>query len=952
MLKLSAVYEQNQKFLKAVKVLVDGQLFEEAASKAKTYENMGITLSDEFSSTAIAKKQLLAYGKVDSTSEIALKKFRGLLMYIGGEEERMVFLKHAKLFGEVLNKYLEMKHYRKFYRLIFAQVPLRISKLYTYECMLRMSLKYGHKDLWKHLVIHSARAFLHPKKLCKIFPSVELQELSSDSNVEIKLNSLLLMARYSATNRAAAVDACNFCKYLPGEVELKITTLQQDQQDQSSFRICDELDLTKKIICLLSLKPFELLEMYRSILGLYRGSVDDMYEKQYQGTDSNQDFSDLSDGDYYLLPHVSQDIWIGTLCQGKAITDIDGMHIIQKDALHEKISVHLKENLRPLIQRAFEHVVSESPLWSCIKSDVPVINNMSKNSYQITRTFLELCKALLVSTSFVPTKSPRDKSWKRTVSNAIQVLQQFNSINVSLYFPICENYTACMDTIRGDAWHYFQMRVKRSIESVICSKSSFDFLKVWELSSIAKITADSRKNLHSLPDSPQKKIALDWFCVSENVIDFPADSCTEFVHGLHRYCTAILDQDSNLTSVVNAVSVYGTIILALLSSSNEVLFSPVIPFAYYRALLVYDGYLSKRRTILRACCDQTHNQRMAKQVSRGMYTLLNNLLDSLISSCKQLFNGGACKDLPRLSLILMLILLINCKMLKPDSQGINSHYGRFHDELVKINIHKGNASFNFSLEQVCDAMKGASTTGDLVQIVEYLLCPNTTEHRFEPLAIIKTITERHRRMEVLILNEEDVAALPKFSLLESKVHLSQYQQCCITVVPLSHEQQHSFKLPLPEKEQQTSKLSTFKQTPPWMLVSDSVSTLPLVLSSQTLEQLLESDKSDSGLCQVCQLAQSEDHKSSPEHKSALEMYKKFLKLEDMEYTYYTGQLQLKMKSRGVLPTLKEATKRLLDDHQNDISLIYKNCDWMRGVDLLQTKCIPELKELIKGASHI
>ena len=931
-------------FLEAVEVFIDDRRFEEAAAKAKRYETMGITLSDEFSSAAIAKKQLLAYGKVDSTSEAALKTFRVLLTYISSEEERIAFLKHAKLFGDVLNKCLEMHHYCKFYRLIFAQVPLEKSKHYTYESMLRISLKYGHRDQWKHLVIHSARAFLHPKKFCEIFPYVELQELSSDSNVEIKLNSLLLMARYSATNRAKAVDACISYEYLPGEVELKISMLQEDQQDQSSFSVCDEPDLTKKIISLLSLKPFELLETYKSILGLYRGSADDMYQNQYQVTDSNQD---LSDSDCYLLPHVSQDIWIGTICQGKAITDIDGMHIIKKDTLYDKVSDHLKEHLRPVIQRAFKHVISNSCLWHCINSGVPVINNMSKNSYLNTRTFLELCKVLLDSNSFVH-KSQRDKCWKRIVSKAIKVLQQFHSISISPYFPICENFMSYMDTIGGGAWHYFQVQVKRSIEKVICSGASFDFLKVWEQSSVAKIKVTSRETFHTLSDTRQKKITLGWFYVSENVIDHPVRSCNVFV----RECfTAMLDQGSNPTSIVNAVSIYGTIILALLSSSNEMSFSPIIPYAYYRALLVYNGHLSKRKTILRACRDQTDSRRLAKQVSSDMYTLLNYLLDSLISSSTQLLDAGACNDLPRLSLILILTLIINCTVLQPNSKSVNRHYNRFHDELVTISTLKDKSCFNFSFEQVCDAMERASSTGDLIQIVEYLLCPNTSTNRFEPLAVIKTITGQRRRLEVAILNDEEVATLPKFSLLGLKSHPLQFQKCCITVAPLSHEQQHSFKLSLPANIRQTSKLSTFKQIPPWMLVSDSITTLPLVQSSQALEQLLESGESDSILCQVCQLAQTEDHKSSPEHKNALEMYKKFLKLEDIEYTYYAGQLRLKMKSRGIPQLLKEATKKLFD-YNKEISLIYKNCDWMRGVNLLQTKCIPELKELIKGASHI
>ena len=106
-----------------------------------------------------------------------------------------------------------------------------------------------------------------------------------------------------------------------------------------------------------------------------------------------------------------------------------------------------------------------------------------------------------------------------------------------------------------------------------------------------------------------------------------------------------------------------------------------------------------------------------------------------------------------------------------------------------------------------------------------------------------------------------------------------FWKCCVTVAPLSRQQQHSFKLSLPENKWQTSKLflSTFKQTPPWMLVSDSITTLPLVLSSQTLKQLLEShwwkSLSYSVPYQVCQLAQRKYHKSSPEHKNALEMHR-------------------------------------------------------------------------------
>ena len=413
-----------------------------------------------------------------------------------------------------------------------------------------------------------------PFRVCKIFPYVELEELSSDPDVEIKLNSLLLMARYQAANRITALDACHAHKYLPGEVELEISCLQETQYSTP----CHQLELAQKILSLLSLKPFELLEGYESILGLYKGDVDDLYEEKNQVIDL------LPTRDCYLLPHASQDIWIGTLCQGKAITDIDGMCIIQGDTLFEKVSSHLKRYLKHILQGAFEDAILDSPLWQYLKARVPAINGLSESSLQKSSAFLKLCNMILVSNSYFD-KSRRDTTWNTNLHKAIKVLRLFHSISVSSYSPICENYMSYMDAIRGDAWRYFQMEIKRLIESNIRKEgTNLDFLEVWELSSVAKVTSTSREILESEAITPQNNIVLDWFFVSEKVIDYPVKSCEMFVD---KCLTNMLHEGSNLHSVVNAVTVYGTITLALLSaSSRETEFSPIIPYAHHRALLV------------------------------------------------------------------------------------------------------------------------------------------------------------------------------------------------------------------------------------------------------------------------------------------------------------------------------------------------------------------------------
>ena len=117
--------------------------------------------------------------------------------------------------------------------------------------------------------------------------------------------------------------------------------------------------------------------------------------------------------------------------------------------------------------------------------------------------------------------------------------------------------------------------------------------------------------------------------------------------------------------------------------------------------------------------------------------------------------------------------------------------------------------------------------------------------------------------------------------------------------------------------------------------------------SQTLEQVVESNESDRAICQICQIVQSEDHKSSTQHKHTLELYKKFMSLEDREYKYYRGLLQLTLDSRNVKHSVRNSTTKLFDEHNKEIVLIYERRDWARGINLLQTKCIPELNELIK-----
>lgn len=197
---------------------------------------------------------------------------------------------------------------------------------------------------------------------------------------------------------------------------------------------------------------------------------------------------------------------------------------------------------------------------------------------------------------------------------------------------------------------------------------------------------------------------------------------------------------------------------------------------------------------MRACCDQTHNKRLADQVYKDSCKLLTNLIDGLISSCALLLKNDPHQDLPRLSLVLMFTYIINLKILQPIAQGVNDLYDRFCYELQKASTDK--AVLNFSLKLVCDAIKKASSTSDLIQIVQYLLCPSTDtdSERFEPLAVIKTSPGRHKRIEVVILTDEDVTALPTFSLPVSRLP-TKHEQYCIKVTPLSLKQHHSFKLP-------------------------------------------------------------------------------------------------------------------------------------------------------------
>lgn len=249
MIKASDLYEQEAKYCNSIQVLVDAKLFVEAATKAKKLETSGFILSEELSSAAIAREQLLKLCNSPSDSETVRQAFHDLLPFT----REIAFIKHAKRFDEAFDYYYSRKEYSELYRLALAQDPYKKTSGTVFEHARRLSSRHGHEFMQKILVIHSARAFLHPEKFYPIFLETELEKLTSDCDHVIRLNALLLLAKYAKRKLEKAVEACCQQDYIPGEIELAAIVFSE-MEDRSIYSRHYQIELIYKIHFLLALE--------------------------------------------------------------------------------------------------------------------------------------------------------------------------------------------------------------------------------------------------------------------------------------------------------------------------------------------------------------------------------------------------------------------------------------------------------------------------------------------------------------------------------------------------------------------------------------------------------------------------------------------------------------------------------------------------------------------------
>ena len=638
----------------------------------------------------------------------------------------------------------------------------------------------------------------------------------------------------------------------------------------------------------------------------------------------------------YLLPHRSQDIWLGTIVQGDGITDIDGMYIIQPGALARTIITHLKGHLYKILKEVFENTVINSSLSQFLDTGMPNHTSfISEDEIDDVCDCLECCRIVLASDSLIFDKM-KDSEWFSMVSKASQVLLQYHSIHVSHYFPICESYmSAYIELIRNDAWRLLQSQTIQWIKERL-TQESFNILKLWEQSSVAKMTQVLRELLSShIEKSPISRTALDWLHVTDRVTDDPLVSCKVF---FNRCLPAMLSQGSILCAVDSA-SLFGTILLALISCTDISAYEFIIPHMYHRALIIYSSFLNKRQTILRACCNQTQGKKHSAEVSKDATRLLHNATIHLLNYPILLISNTECKDLPRLSLALILTFFMNYAMLQPCSP----HVVQLHRQLCQMLFHHKSATAhpeNFDIQDIHDALYRANSTHDILIIIEYLLCPIKNPHQYEALASI-VCTKRPRKVEIRILNErESIQALRVIPVSDpGKYSMPEDQQISYAVklkphsISYSHLQRcTSIKLPhvhIPER------YPTFQTSPPWMQVNDSGIVEHDISGSRGFQS--DTGEAASDFCHVCHKYKSSDeHSNSNEHVKNLGWYRQFSSLHDTEYTTLLAKLPPTPTKQSII---RENTKLFEDVHQNG--------EWTRGIDLIRTHCIPRIKHMIE-----
>ncbi len=748
---------------------------------------MGISLSDDLSSNKIAEQYIKRYwgSKQNSTEETSM--FYGLLEYITDKQVKMLCCKHAKRFAHPLEVHFETCDFSKFYRLVIAHGPDCIPStdgsldtlLTGYDVGLHLSTICKHSTMHEALIINSARSciyLINPKLLAEVGTLIY-----SSSNVGIQLNAHLLLARHDESRIPQAVSVSHEYHCLPVEVELALTNFQQSKKQKMPS---SHMQLAHKILFLLSLNKRKLISAYEEILGIHRGEADECYMEQWNN-------SEYLEGklvaDCYLLPHECQNIWVQILPQNRVDypihiifsshslslqnrnRDIDAMYIISSSHLLSSIKEHLKNGLRTVTMNSMD------------KIDTSLCKETGKRFNPVDISYsLECCQLMLL-----------------VHHSAVKLLREYHSIERSHYFPLCTNFIPWVESMKI-AFNHLQTSTKKWLgELSPAEQHDLGFLKLWEQASVAKLTPTLKRFQSSAA-------IIKWIDVCNEVIDDPLESCSKFFKECLPELTLL---DINCySSIIDSISIYGTIALAMLSCVSDSSSPILIPEMYYRALQVYDSLLPKAHDHILDSCYSHMVKKSLDKLLQYLHLALNQI-EVLLQNRSYSRLTLQISDLPRLTTILVLTLYMNYAKLSktPDLSDLRSKFVHHLRENIIIKFQ------NFNLLAVCNAFQEARNPLSLVRVLKYLLCPDSKEERYESLAIIY-FSKRHNKIVIESVDDKDIKLPPEIQAQE----LSDQQHIPISPLIPKHKRQRHLYFNLSSKHVYHGPIRTESSAPVWM----------------------------------------------------------------------------------------------------------------------------------------
>lgn len=940
--------------MKAVTVLIQGEYYIEAAAKAKRFEEQHkLTSSDleHHSSKKIAMDNILKFCvSPNHASKMQERNFHDLLAFINDEELKNVYRKQAGRFSEALASHFHSHELEKFYRLAFARGPEKVSSQEQtlgyvtsfYDSALRLSSTCEHYAINNALAIQSGRAFFHdqnPRPITLCITQLERIFLTDSEDVEVQMNAILLLARYDHTKTEEAIEFCSLHNCVPGEVELYLYHFRESGEKPlmlpNCYSLTDQLEIVHKIQRLLSLDSNTLITQYKDILGLYKGEEDVSYTTHDRKKIPNP--QPVEKDCIYLLPHQSQDIWLKTLTQGRVAKsqDIDGMYVISPNVLSRRITDHLRGGLRSIGRALVRHYLFESPLFAHYQTHQLKEHYCTNFDTKGATVFLESCVLVLQHETY-------DKKIKR---EAVNSLRQYNSVTNVSFFPVCDNYMSYLNVISEVAWEEFKSITEDWVKECVYSPVKFDFLKLWEQSSIAGSIETLARFLSDLKlqgDSHQDRdmintvtSAMSWIHVCKTATGTPdlIVACREFV----RDCLPkLVSLNHSTNSIINAVSIFGTILLVIISCI--VPRTLIFPHMYNRALSVYGSLLQTEKSILTLCFQMPKESHVLKAATEMLRLALDQVIHSILWSAAVNENG----NLLRQCLILTLTLFVNYIILHPKSQDIQ----KIHKKLNLCLEKKKARQFGFNFMAVCDSIQQAKSIAHFLKVIEYLLCPNETSDRYEALACV----QKHRAgIKIVPLSDKDVQKLPPVIITGFEIRKPTLQ---LVVSPLLPKSERTKALSFVLQHSKVHPLRIVVHTcPPWTnlpkknreLDPDLIEFLDLGFKQAQL-RVKRSEREN--ICHVCKFncRDKADHEMTDSHIKQLRLYRQFMALQDTSYTRCVSTLEATKGGEIAKEELVKSNKEMID-------AIYKHGEWEKGIDLLHTNCIPRVKQMISELTH-